>query len=199
MSTAFQQQLVAARTMLAQSLPALELELAVFNRLLYRNRNQHRRGVYFRRALHVRRRFAATAPAIEALRVALQLPVRAHDELEMSTPLAPIPSRSVDVGTALPVLLCAGAALFGACSASLACARHFLHLLASGYFLPLALSTIAALARLVALARLCMDALAPLLAERSGAPSLLSGAAAQAACAAVRAAAWLHQPRYLAI
>ena len=69
--SALQQDVRAARTSLHSALAPLRIELAVWARLLYKNKNQHRRGVYFRRMQHVRRAFVAATPLLDALDSAL--------------------------------------------------------------------------------------------------------------------------------
>jgi hypothetical protein len=165
------------------TLQSLSRDIDIFNRLLYKNRNQHRRGVYFRRTLAVRRLLSLVEPQLNSLQSALT-------DLNLTALTSESALRT------LQLVLSTGQSVYDACVACLLAARHYLHMFASGFFLPLSLAMISALARLVALFRAYLSTLAPLVNESAGLFTALKGISQQTLSQSIRTASWLIEPRF---
>jgi hypothetical protein len=126
-------------------------DLAVLEQLVYKNYNQHRRGIYFRHLQGVKSRFARLGRFASILRSLDDLGAAA------SATSGPAPA-SLDA--AVTTFLAQCQELFDATVATLQCARHFLNLIVSGYFLPFALTGTAVLSRLFVLSRRALEHLA---------------------------------------
>jgi len=103
-------------------------DLRIFDRVIYRNRNQHRRSVFFRRLMEIRR--LKLAGNLLELSAALEAYLPTHDWL-------PLQDKLRKAGSLLAFNLIA----IGKCS------REVAHLVKQTFFLPVSLTLLGLLAR----------------------------------------------------